>query len=79
MSDGLTKIEEQHSDCYGCHPLENRKPCDVVKLARALEQAQRRLLLVVGTLETEFRREMVVQYSDDALGALEEVAGVRVP
>jgi hypothetical protein len=37
VGDALKRIEEKHADCFGCDPLENRKPCDVVKLARALD------------------------------------------
>ncbi len=68
----LKKIEEKHS---GTHYPCTDDPCDVVKLARALDKVGRRLLLIAGVLETKERRTVVTQWSDEAEGTLEEVAG----
>ncbi len=84
MSDALKKIEEKHLP-YGDHPgcpeyQQLGDPCDVVKLARALAEAERqlrilakRLLPVVTATNEEIRQ--VIAHADDAERTLEEVAG----
>lgn len=76
MTDALKRIEEKHDrECHRCFDPEDPGPCDVVKLARALEilkATARRVYEKYGTDWTEWtdlRDEL-----QNAERTLEEVA-----
>lgn len=74
----LEKIEEQHRVVNGwCSSCEREvgDVCRVVTLARALDEAMARLVLVAGVLPKEEGRIAVVGFAGDAERTLEEVAG----
>ena len=75
MSDALKRIEERHLP-YGDHPgcLEYQQlgdPCDVVKLARALDMIRR---YIESSPEEFQKRPGIPQIKREAEHTLEEVA-----
>jgi hypothetical protein len=80
MSEALEKIRARHQHTHWCEmPLEPRQPCDVVRLAEALEDAREALAsLGRAPLNRVLSNERIAA-EQKAEHTLREVAGLDKP